>query len=102
MCFFAPTFQRKLCSGLELGAGIGRFTGELAKEAGQVLALDFIESVIKKNECTNGHFKNDKFMCVDVTSPELKITPGSVDLIFSNWLLMYLFDHEVRPSSQAK
>lgn len=33
---------------LELGAGIGRFTGELAKDAGQVLALDFIESVIKK------------------------------------------------------
>lgn len=33
---------------LELGAGIGRFTGELAKKAGQVLALDFIESVIKK------------------------------------------------------
>jgi phosphoethanolamine N-methyltransferase len=33
---------------LELGAGIGRFTGELAKDAGHVLALDFIESVIKK------------------------------------------------------
>ena len=41
---------------LELGAGIGRFTGELAKKAGQVLALDFIESVIKKNENINGHF----------------------------------------------
>lgn len=33
---------------LELGAGIGRFTGELAKEAGHVIALDFIDSVIKK------------------------------------------------------
>lgn len=33
---------------LELGAGIGRFTGELAKEAGHLLAVDFIESVIKK------------------------------------------------------
>ena len=33
---------------LELGAGIGRFTGELAKTAGHVLALDFIESAIKK------------------------------------------------------
>jgi len=33
---------------MELGAGIGRFTGELAKTAGHVLALDFIESVIKK------------------------------------------------------
>ena len=33
---------------LELGAGIGRFIGELAKTAGNVLALDFIESAIKK------------------------------------------------------
>jgi ubiquinone/menaquinone biosynthesis C-methylase UbiE len=33
---------------LELGAGIGRFTGELAQKAGQVVALDFIESAIKK------------------------------------------------------
>uniref|UniRef100_A0A452ZRH8 phosphoethanolamine N-methyltransferase n=1 Tax=Aegilops tauschii subsp. strangulata TaxID=200361 RepID=A0A452ZRH8_AEGTS len=40
---------------LELGAGIGRFTGELAKEAGHVIALDFIDSVIKKNEEINGH-----------------------------------------------
>ncbi|KAF5193131.1 Phosphoethanolamine n-methyltransferase [Thalictrum thalictroides] len=88
-----PPFKGK--SVLELGAGIGRFTGELAKEAGQVLALDFIQSVIKKNESVNGHFKNVKFKCADVTSPDLKITPGSVDLIFSNWLLMYLADNEV-------
>ncbi|XXG41616.1 hypothetical protein AAC387_Pa01g2048 [Persea americana] len=33
---------------LELGAGIGHFTGELAKDAGQVIAVDFIVSVIKK------------------------------------------------------
>lgn len=41
-----PSYKGK--SVLELGAGIGRFTGDLAKEAGHVLALDFIESVIKK------------------------------------------------------
>ncbi|KAJ6796782.1 phosphoethanolamine N-methyltransferase 1-like [Iris pallida] len=80
---------------LELGAGIGRFTGELAKEAGQVLAMDFIESVIKKNENINGHHKNTSFTCADVTSPDLKIEAESVDLIFSNWLLMYLSDTEV-------
>lgn len=34
-------------------------------------------------------------MCADVTSPELKIEDESVDLIFSNWLLMYLSDNEV-------
>lgn len=36
---------------IELGAGVGRFTGELANEAGQVLALDFIDNVIKKVKC---------------------------------------------------
>ncbi|KAH7658391.1 phosphoethanolamine N-methyltransferase protein [Dioscorea alata] len=88
-----PPFEGK--SVLELGAGIGRFTGELAKVAGHVLALDFIESVIKKNESVNAHFGNTEFMCADVTSPELKIEAESVDLIFSNWLLMYLSDNEV-------
>ncbi|XP_006655550.1 LOW QUALITY PROTEIN: phosphoethanolamine N-methyltransferase 1-like [Oryza brachyantha] len=89
-----PSYKGK--SVLELGAGIGRFTGELAKEAGHVLALDFIESVIKKNENTNGHHKNITFMCADVTSADLKIEDNSIDLIFSNWLLMYLSDEEVK------
>ncbi|KAJ6811152.1 phosphoethanolamine N-methyltransferase 1-like [Iris pallida] len=88
-----PPYQGKTV--LELGAGIGRFTGDLAKEAGQVLAMDFIESVIKKNESINGHHKNISFTCADVTSPDLKIEAESVDLIFSNWLLMYLSDAEV-------
>ncbi|CAL9218135.1 unnamed protein product [Arabidopsis halleri] len=88
-----PPYEGK--SVLELGAGIGRFTGELAQKAGEVIALDFIESAIKKNESVNGHYKNIKFMCADVTSPDLKIADGSIDLIFSNWLLMYLSDKEV-------
>ncbi|XP_078163961.1 phosphoethanolamine N-methyltransferase-like [Carex rostrata] len=88
-----PCYKGK--SVLELGAGIGRFTGELAQEAGHVLALDFIESVIKKNESINGHYKNASFMCADVTSPDLAIDDESIDLIFSNWLLMYLSDKEV-------
>ncbi|CAM8914821.1 unnamed protein product [Rhodiola kirilowii] len=80
---------------VEFGAGIGRFTGELAKKAGKVLAMDFIEGSIKKNEVINGHHKNTKFVCADVTSPDLEIADDSVDLIFSNWLLMYLADEEV-------
>ncbi|CAN1266841.1 Phosphoethanolamine N-methyltransferase [Linum perenne] len=88
-----PPYEGK--SVLELGAGIGRFTGEIAKKAGQVIALDFIESVIKKNEKINGHFDNVKFMCADVTSQDLNFSEGSIDLIFSNWLLMYLSDTEV-------
>lgn len=88
-----PSYKGKTV--LELGAGIGRFTGELAKEAEHVVALDFIENVIKKNEDINGHFKNITFMCADVTSPDLKFENNSIDLIFSNWLLMYLSDEEV-------
>lgn len=48
-----------------------------------------------QNEITNGHYKNAKFMCADVTSPDLDFPAESVDLIFSNWLLMYLSDKEV-------
>lgn len=123
MLSLLPPYEGK--SVLELGAGIGRFTAELAQKAGQLVALDFIDSVIKKvtprsmfwfasqseseaaiclltvlicyfqNESTNGHHKNVKFMCADVTSPDLKISEESVDMIFSNWLLMYLSDKEV-------
>lgn len=88
-----PPYEGK--SVLELGAGIGRFTGELAKKAGQIVALDFIENAIKKNESINGHNKNAKFICADVTSPDLDFPTGSFDMIFSNWLLMYLSDEEV-------
>lgn len=34
-------------------------------------------------------------MCADVTSPDMKFPNDSMDLIFSNWLLMYLSDKEV-------
>ncbi|KAJ7975231.1 putative Phosphoethanolamine n-methyltransferase [Quillaja saponaria] len=88
-----PSYEGK--SILELGAGIGRFTGDLAQKAGQVVALDFIESAVRKNESINGHCKNVKFICADVTCPELQFSEGSFDLIFSNWLLMYLSDKEV-------
>lgn len=88
-----PPYEGKTV--LELGAGIGRFTGELAKKAGKVIALDFIENVVKKNESINGHHKHVEFMCADVTSPDLNFPAESMDLIFSNWLLMYLSDKEV-------
>ncbi|GJN17994.1 hypothetical protein PR202_gb05105 [Eleusine coracana subsp. coracana] len=88
-----PSYEGK--SVLELGAGIGRFTGELAKTSRRIHAVDFIESVIKKNKSTNGHSENTSFTCADVTSPDLMIEANSVDLIFSNWLLMYLSDEEI-------
>ncbi|XP_038878463.1 phosphomethylethanolamine N-methyltransferase-like isoform X2 [Benincasa hispida] len=89
-----PPYEGKTV--VELGAGIGRFTAELAQRAAQVLAVDVIEDVIKKNESINGHNKNVRFLCADVTSPELDIPEDSVDFIFSNLPLMYFSDEEVK------
>lgn len=79
---------------LELGAGIGRFTGALASQASSVIAVDFMQSFIEENEKTHGHMGNIDFRCGDVTKIELP--SESVDVIFSNWLLMYLSDEEVQ------
>lgn len=55
----------------------------------------FSFSCLLQNESLNGHYKNTSFMCADVSSPDLSIEADSFDLIFSNWLLMYLSDKEV-------
>ncbi|PKI52842.1 hypothetical protein CRG98_026790 [Punica granatum] len=87
-----PDYEGK--SVLELGEGIGRFTGELTQKAGQLVALDLINGVNRKNEAIDRCYKNAKFLRAGVTSPDLPITEESMDLIFSNWLLMYLSDEE--------
>ncbi|URE23929.1 phosphoethanolamine N-methyltransferase [Musa troglodytarum] len=76
-----PPYKGK--SVLELGAGIGRFTSELAKEAGHVLALDFIESVIKKVwefDMTTTRLQNNQLDNVIETTKEfvakLELKPG--------------------------
>ncbi len=48
-----------------------------------------------QNEEVNGHYKNTEFKCADVTALDLKIPEASADIVFSNWLLMYLSDDEV-------
>lgn len=79
---------------LELGAGIGRFTGDIAKDAHRVTAVDFMQSFTDKNKEVNGaKFNNIEFVCADVT--KLEQPHGSYDVIFSNWLLMYLSDEEL-------
>ena len=40
---------------VELGAGIGRFTGALAATARSVTAVDFMGHLIDENKKTNGH-----------------------------------------------
>ncbi|XP_033117626.1 phosphoethanolamine N-methyltransferase-like isoform X1 [Anneissia japonica] len=78
---------------LELGSGIGRYTGKLALDANHVTSLDFMESFVLKSKEINGHMKNITFLTADVTSQDFE--PESFDVVFSNWLLMYLSDDEV-------
>lgn len=78
---------------VELGAGIGRFTKHFAQKARTVLATDFIESFIKKNEELHQHYGNTVFKVGDAVNQQLD--NNSCDLLFTNWLLMYLTDAEV-------
>ncbi|XP_011608844.2 phosphoethanolamine N-methyltransferase 3-like isoform X1 [Takifugu rubripes] len=79
---------------LELGAGIGRYTSHLLTKAKHVTAVDFMESFVEKNRRNNGHHSNVTFIRSDVT--KLEIPKNSIDFIFSNWLLMYLSDEELK------
>ncbi|XP_059147708.1 uncharacterized protein LOC131935364 [Physella acuta] len=89
---YLPDFTGKVV--VELGAGIGRFTAELAKKAERVVAVDFMEDFVEKNKKENYHMGNIEFVVADVTKMERP--KESVDMIFSNWLLMYLEDREVQ------
>ncbi len=87
-----PQFAGKTV--LELGAGIGRFTRLFAETAYSVTALDFSEGFIEKNQETTSHFSNVEHFCADVLEWAYPI--GAYDFVFSNWLLMYLDDGDVR------
>jgi phosphoethanolamine N-methyltransferase len=78
---------------VELGAGIGRFTGELARNAAHVLAVDFMENLIAQNREDNAHCSNVEWRQADAT--QLALPVNSFDVVFSNWLLMYLDNEEV-------
>ncbi|CAF1248728.1 unnamed protein product [Rotaria sordida] len=77
---------------LELGAGIGRFTKRFAQLAKSVVAVDFMESFLEKNRAENSHYGTVEFLHQDAT--QLSFEPNSFDIIFSNWLFMYLSDEE--------
>ncbi|CAK9007745.1 unnamed protein product [Durusdinium trenchii] len=79
---------------LELGAGIGRFSGLLARKARRVVAVDFVAAACAENRHANAEQKNLEVIQADVTA--LQLEPTSFDLVFSNWLFMYLTDEECR------
>ena len=79
---------------IELGAGVGRFTGKIANQCETLLAVDFIQASIDENARRHREIGNITFKCADVAS--LQLRDNSKDFIFSNWLMMYLNDDEVR------
>ncbi|XP_028816602.1 phosphoethanolamine methyltransferase isoform X2 [Denticeps clupeoides] len=78
---------------LELGSGIGRYTCHLIQKAHHVTAVDFMEKFVEKNRADNSHHNNADFIQADVTL--LDFDKNSFDLIFSNWLMMYLSNEEL-------
>jgi len=78
---------------IELGCGIGRFTKYFAEHSRAVYASDFIESFVLKNKELNNHFGNIEFYVVDAVNQDCD--ENSCDLVFTNWLLMYLTDTEI-------
>ena len=77
---------------LDLGAGIGRFTGEFAKTCRSVAALDFNPLFLKENEKNNSCFTNIVYHCKDALDADFE--SGSFGLVFISWLFMYLTDSE--------
>ena len=92
---------------LELGSGIGRFTDHLAPRTSRLTTVDFIADYVERNRQRNGHHANVDFIQADVT--QLELAEGNVstqdtdkfDVIFSNWLLMYLSDDEIRSLTRS-
>ncbi|VDK28864.1 unnamed protein product [Gongylonema pulchrum] len=88
---------------VEVGSGIGRFTGALAQSASSVLATDFIEDFVETNQKRNAERGNISYRICSATDLKLKesrqvngeVFASVVDFVFTNWLLMYLSNEEV-------
>jgi phosphoethanolamine N-methyltransferase len=60
-----------------------------------VTAVEFMPNFSAQNEVANAHRTNTSFICEDVCKLDPLVDTGSYDVIFINWLLMYLGDKEV-------
>ncbi|XP_070533208.1 uncharacterized protein [Ptychodera flava] len=85
-----PSFEGKLVC--DLGAGIGRYTGVLAKKAKHVTAVDLVEELTAVNREENGAMGNIDFITSDVV--QVEFPSNSFYLIFTNYLLQYLTERE--------
>ena len=87
-----PNFEKQ--DVLELASGIGRYTQLISKVAKTVTAVEFMQEFHDSNVKLHAGQSHVKLLCEDVTKLEMEKT--SQDLVFSNWLLMYLGDEEVK------
>jgi ubiquinone/menaquinone biosynthesis C-methylase UbiE len=79
---------------LELGGGIGRFTRMLAEAAASVTVLDISPGALEQNRARNRSLANVHYEVADVSSRDLG--RSEYDLVFCNWLLMYLDEGDTR------
>lgn len=87
-----PEYEGKCV--LELASGIGRFTQHFSKKAKKVIAVEFMQEFHDKNVKLHEKMSHVELKCADVTNVD--VVGNSQDLVFSNWLLMYLGDEEVQ------
>jgi len=64
-----------------------------AQSCKRITAVDFMPHLIEENRRLNQRCANVEWMAADAT--KLDLPPESLDVVFSNWLLMYLSDAEV-------
>ncbi len=88
---YLPSFKDKAV--LDLGAGIGRYTGEFAQTAARVVSVDLSTPLMDENRLRNSAHSQIEYICSDAMA--LSFPDRSFDLIFLNSLLMYLEDDEV-------
>lgn len=77
---------------LDLGAGTGLLTKQLAKRYGkaQVIALDLAPAMLQEAQKHTGWFSKQRFVCGDAES--LPLADDSVDMIFSNLTVQWCQD----------
>lgn len=79
---------------LELASGIGRLTRHLSSQACHLTSVDLTPHFVEKNRRDHADCLNVDWICADVM--HLEIEKNSLDVVFFNWLLMYLKDSEVK------
>ena len=80
---------------MAIGPFIRRFTDYLAEHSKQLTTVDFMADYVERNRQHNGHHSHVDFLRADVTELEFP-ADKKFDVIFSNWLLMYLSDDETK------